>query len=525
MSFGSLGSLGRRFGSFGSLLGGAGKSGQAAISFVVLAPGHSNQQGNANDQSAGGYIVTPLVQAWDGANFQNYNPGNFTGTSFTAANGQIGPDLALINALLTAFPGVTFLYLKSGDPGTFASPPVTSEVTFVNSYAPATLGQRYTTFKASVLAAYAKLATFGLNPPIKIVFPYLGGNDAAFTDTASAFQTNYSTLIAAIRADLPVTPGLTKYLLPTVEVGRTFSSTVLGLQKAQLWSTPTSDMFLLDESTAAFNTGTNTSHYAMAGLNKIGGDVATAALNGLKTQRVSLGSQVVGYFCADDWVLASAGDAAPASSGSVGQWIDTVGNHSPSFNNTKPTLNATGINSKPSTEYGGTNQSFLYTGTTGWPSGSASAEYWLTVRQDFVAGVDSNGHAAFCHQPNTGNSSVAARRIERIQSAGVNRASFSVGLGASAVAVTDTNVDLSGIHVIRCYVDQANSLIGIQVDGGIVTTTACAANTGDFKAFIGTSQLGGWWKGGIRVVMVVNQLLGASDLAATWAAFRADAGV
>lgn len=113
------------------------------------------------------------------------------------------------------------------------------------------------------------------------------------------------------------------------------------------------------------------------------------------------------------------------------------------------------------------------------PTGTASWYFAAVFQQDaLVADTGPRTIAAW-----GGASDNTAIQVYRIVSGGVNRASVEIGTSVSRVAVTDTSVDLSGVHYLECWYDGTSGYIS--VDGGAATSALVAQNVAVARTRLG----------------------------------------
>lgn len=189
----------------------------------------------------------------------------------------------------------------------------------------------------------------------------------------------------------------------------------------------------------------------------------------------------------------------------VDSWTDRKSGYvvSQTLSGSKPSLNVIGMNNRPAIVFDGVDD-HLFTLTQPLPSGATPADLWLLAGQDVLAGV--TGTRIPIMYGSTVNG-LTARYIRRTVIAGVNRASQSIGNGATQSIIQDATVDLTGNHVI--WGEGTGTENRISCDGQAKVMAAVAqslAAVGALAIGSNNTRLSNYWQGPVNSIIVTQPL-------------------
>lgn len=195
--------------------------------------------------------------------------------------------------------------------------------------------------------------------------------------------------------------------------------------------------------------------------------------------------------------------------GAVHSWTGLVtgANLAQSTPNLKPIYSSTGLSGTPCLTFNGTSQYLKCTDAAFLallPTAATPCEIWVLCSQDAAAADATTRHAVGY----SASSAINGRSLARIPVSSVNRARVYTGTGAAATVATDTNVDLSGVHVMRGIFGATAS--SIDVDGNTavsatvtpVTSTPALFMVGSIPALAASN----WWQGKISTIILTKPL-------------------
>lgn len=193
----------------------------------------------------------------------------------------------------------------------------------------------------------------------------------------------------------------------------------------------------------------------------------------------------------------------------VSSWrgIVTGANLAQSTPNLKPVYSPGSFASAPSVVFDGVQQWLKCTDAAFLallPSGSNPCEIWVLCSQDVAAADATTRHVAGY----SATSVVNGRSLARLPVGGVNRARSYTGTGAAASTVTDTVVDLSGIHVMRGIFGATQTSLqtdgNTPINGAVVPVTSAPAlfMVGSIPALAASN----WWQGKVSDILVTKPL-------------------
>lgn len=218
--------------------------------------------------------------------------------------------------------------------------------------------------------------------------------------------------------------------------------------------------------------------------------------------QAALGDDLISYWDANR------GDLISVVNNGVSSWKDVVAGYdlTQSTANRRPFYSPTSFAGAPAINFDGIDKFLVGTGAdllAALPSGSTPSEIWVLVTQEALPTDTSTRYVAGY----SGSSVVNGRAIARTVVSGANRARGYTGIGASAVTVTDTVVDLSGAHVIRHIVGAAQS--SIIVDGEAANDAAVVPTTVVERFRVGAISASGvsnYWQGQVAAVLITKPL-------------------
>lgn len=142
--------------------------------------------------------------------------------------------------------------------------------------------------------------------------------------------------------------------------------------------------------------------------------------------------------------------------------------------------------------------------TTGLPTGASAGEVWVLCDQTTEAST-TDDLTIFAYG---GTTAGTYRAIQRVVVDGINRARVTDG----TISITDTEVDFSGPHYVRLWMD--GSTMGMGLDGRDVGSAALTPSTGTSIVTMGiaTSATGATWGGTILQAMIGTGVCTAGDI-------------
>jgi len=237
------------------------------------------------------------------------------------------------------------------------------------------------------------------------------------------------------------------------------------------------------------------------------GNAPVIPVNRLISPLTILGADLLAWWTADDL---SSMDLVGAQ---ISAWRDKVTGKtvSQSVSSARPVYSAVGFNGAPCLTFDGTDDVLLNAGNHGLPQATTPGEIWALVDQQAAPGTGTVGVVTL-----TGITSAKRRFINRMATAGANRAEIRVGNGGSEAIIPETSADFTGRHRLRGSFMAASAEIGI--DDARATGAVTLNTAGLTGVSIGaTTTPSSFWLGGIRDVLYTNPL--SIDQAAALAAW------
>lgn len=211
-----------------------------------------------------------------------------------------------------------------------------------------------------------------------------------------------------------------------------------------------------------------------------------------------LGTDLLGYWDAkrQDLMTIGAGNAV-SSNRDIKAAIDLV----QGTGSAQPVYSATGLHSSQAVVYDGSDD-FLAIASVAFPQGATGCEIWTLASQDALP-ANTTVRSAFSYGGNAG----LARTVSRAVVTGVNRARLTTGDGTTGQTLTGTNVNLSGVCVIRAVFSPTTT--SLFVNGIAEGTLSVIPNTSNSRTRMGANSnttAAGFWLGPIGAVLVTNLL-------------------
>lgn len=228
-----------------------------------------------------------------------------------------------------------------------------------------------------------------------------------------------------------------------------------------------------------------------------------------------LGVALLGFWDAER------GDLITQSGGLVSSFRDVVAAYDAvqATDAAKPIYSATSFNGRPGLTFDGVDDELTRTTMPpAFPSGASPGEIWAVVDQTAL-GSDATTRTAVAAG---GNSTLTARRLQRVVASSTGRLSMAVGNGSTLLASNNMLVDFYGRHVARGVVGATETQA--DCDGVAGTAQAIVPNTGTSRVRLGASNSGtatSFWQGVINAVLFTAPLTTqqAAQLLA-WGNFR-----
>lgn len=220
------------------------------------------------------------------------------------------------------------------------------------------------------------------------------------------------------------------------------------------------------------------------------------------------------------WWTADRSDLITLSGNQVTSWKDVVAGYdaAQAVSAARAIYSATGFNGAPSVSFDGVDDYAECVDAAllaALPINANESDIWGVAQQDALAADTAQRMIAAYG----GALGVASRRIGRAVVSAVVRARSGAGDGATVGQATDATVNFNSRHVVRGNFKP--TLVGVGIDGSVLTTAAVVPATGALRVRIGAASdttAIAFWSGKVRDVLLTGPL--TTDQAAaltTWA--------
>ena len=184
----------------------------------------------------------------------------------------------------------------------------------------------------------------------------------------------------------------------------------------------------------------------------------------------ALGSDLIAYWDANR------GDLITSEGNAVSAWLDIVAGYSlaQGTEGFKPIYSPTSLNNAPGITADGTDDYLTCVDAgllSALPAGANPSETWVLFSQAALP-ADTTERFIVAYG---GTSLITGRAISRIVTSGTNRTRSRTGDGAASTNISDTVVDLSGVHVVRQVVGATST--SLYIDGGSAVTASVVPST------------------------------------------------